>query len=247
MAFNAILRKSASSLVPTASRLARANKNFYSAVFSASSHLNRKPILGSFVPDSELSSATEAKKCSSIIESLLQSINSEIKLLDDHGRVEESQSEFTLKIDEDTHKYDHTTEYHVVLTREYWGELVEVSLYDHTNGKGYGPSMVVTINNHGGSSLRFYCDGTSNAISIWSMAIINSENSKDLTEFSRGQNMVYPTNMDENLKKAFLEYLEIRGIKPSIVDSMIKCISNKQAKRKLMGLNKIKNFTEQLS
>ena len=91
-----------------------------------------------------------------------------------------------MKIDEDTHRFDHTTDYHVVLTKEYRGELVEVSshVYDHTNGKGHGLSMVVTINNHGGSSLRFDCLGTSNAISIWDMNIINSENSKDSAEFS---------------------------------------------------------------
>ncbi|KAK1572323.1 hypothetical protein Q3G72_030789 [Acer saccharum] len=129
----------------------------------------------------------------------------------------------------------------------------------------------VTINNHGGLSLKFGCRGTSDAISIWEMDIINSENSndstefstdeqfqiddldenlKDLTEFSRDeqfQNKVICNDIDENMKKAFLEYLEIRGIKPSIVDFLIKCVSNKKTKRKLMGLKKIKNFIEQLS
>ncbi|KAK4836092.1 hypothetical protein QYF36_018435 [Acer negundo] len=78
MAFSAIFRKSAYSLVPTASRLARANKNFCSAVFYTSSHLNRKPSLGSFVPGFEFSSATETKNCS-FNESLLQAIESEFK------------------------------------------------------------------------------------------------------------------------------------------------------------------------
>ncbi|KAK1571009.1 hypothetical protein Q3G72_010464 [Acer saccharum] len=174
MAFYAILRKSASSLALTASRLAKANRNYHSAVSSASSHLNRKPTLGSFVPDFGFSSATETKKCSSNIETLLQlAIDSEIKFLDDHDSVEKPQSEFTLKIE------DSAPEDRVVLTREYQGELVEVSGYiqDFTIGK-YSEEFYVTISNNSESSLKFDCFGTSDAISIWRMGIINSENSK---------------------------------------------------------------------
>ncbi|KAK1572053.1 hypothetical protein Q3G72_026931 [Acer saccharum] len=249
MAFSAILRKSASSLALTASRLTKANRNYHSAVSSASSHLNRKPTLGSFVPDFEFSSATETKKCSSNIESLLQlAIDSEIMFLDDHDSVEEPPSEFTLKI-EDTHrnehttKYDvvlareywgelHTTKYHVVLTREYRGELVEISSHisDHLIGKdGMSLDLHVTIKNHGGSSLKFGCRGTSDAISIWKMNIINSEILKDSTEFSTDEQFqirVICNDIDENLNEAFLEYLEIRGIKPSIVDFLIKGSAN---------------------
>ncbi|TXG49850.1 hypothetical protein EZV62_025725 [Acer yangbiense] len=222
MAFYAILRKLASSLALTASRLAKANRNYHSAVSSASSHLNRKPTLGSFVPDFEFSSATETKKCSSNIESLLQlAIDSEIKFLDDHDSVEKPQSEFTLKIE------DSAPEHHVVLTREYRGELVEVSGYirDFTIGK-YREELCVTISNNSESSLKFDCFSTSDAISIWRMGIINSENSKDYWPLYDGDDVAEFDDTNENMKKAFFEYLEIRGIKPSIVDFMIKCYSS---------------------
>ncbi|TXG49851.1 hypothetical protein EZV62_025726 [Acer yangbiense] len=141
MAFSAILRKSASSLVPTATQLARANINFYSAVFSASSHLNRKPTLCSFVPDFDFSLATETKKCSSN-ESLLQAIDSEFKRI---GHTD-------LDVDE-----------------------------------------------------------------------------------------------NENLKKAFEKYLEVRGIKPSNIEFIFKCISNKYTQINLTVLKKIKSFIGQIA
>ncbi|KAK3231477.1 hypothetical protein Dsin_003358 [Dipteronia sinensis] len=178
MAFCAILSKSASSLPLTASRLAQANSRnryYHSAVFSASSHLNRKPTLGSFEPDFEFSSATETKKCSTNIESLPQlAIDSETKHADYYDHVEKPQSEFTLKIG------DRAPENHIVLTREYRGELVEVmgNIHSLTIGK-YGTKLYVTISNNGESSLKFDCLSTSDAISIKRMGIINSKNSMD--------------------------------------------------------------------
>ncbi|KAK1572535.1 hypothetical protein Q3G72_034207 [Acer saccharum] len=198
MAFCAILRKSASSLA------------------LASSHLNRKPTLGSFVPDFEFSSATETKKCSSNIESLLQlAINSEIN----------------------------APEHHVVLTREYRGELVEVLGYirSYTTGEDR-TDLFVTISNNGESFLKFQCFCTSDSISIRRIGIINSKYLKDDWPYNDGDDVVEFDNMDEssymdeNLKKAFFEYLEIRGIKPSIVDFMIKCYRHKKAIKNVDGV-----------
>ncbi|KAK1572431.1 hypothetical protein Q3G72_032571 [Acer saccharum] len=241
MAFCAIVRKSASSLALTASRLVQANRNYHSAVFSASSHLNRKPTLGSFVPDFDFSSATETKKCSSNIESLLQlAIDSEIERADYYDHVEEPRGEFTLKIE------DSATEHNVVLTREYRGELVEVLGYIECFGP-YGKGQTefcVTISNNSESSLKFDCFSTSDAISIWRIGFINSEISEDDWSLYDGDDVVEFDNMDENMKKAFFEYLEIRGIKPSIVDFMIKCYRYKKVKKMSMELKKIKNFIE---
>ncbi|KAK2637385.1 hypothetical protein Ddye_032177 [Dipteronia dyeriana] len=172
MAFCAILHKSASSLALTASRLAQANTNYHSAVFTASSHLNRKPTLGSFVPDFEFSSATETKKSSSNIESLLQlAIYSETKHAGYYDHVEKPRSEFTLKIE------DSAPEHHVLLSREYRGELVEVLSY--IKGFTKRTELYVTISKNGESSLKFDCFGTYDAISIWRMGVINSEISED--------------------------------------------------------------------
>ncbi|TXG49844.1 hypothetical protein EZV62_025719 [Acer yangbiense] len=233
MAFCTILRKSASFLAPTASRLARANRNYHSAVFFASSHLNQKPPLGSFVHDFESSSATETKKRSSNIESLLQAIDSEIKRADDNDRVEETLSEFTLKIE------DTSCGYNAVLTREYQDELVEVSSHIYRSEIGKDRKhLYVTISNNDGSSLEFSCLHTSDAISILEMTIIYSENSRDHVAFS---------GLNENQKKTFSEFVEIRGIKPSLVDFLIKRISNKNTERRLMELKNIKNFIKQLA
>lgn len=82
MAFASILRKSASSFVPFGSRLIRVNRNYHSAVFTASNLLSRKPTLRSFVPELHFSSATKTKSPSSD-ESLVRVIESEIKFAED--------------------------------------------------------------------------------------------------------------------------------------------------------------------
>ncbi|TXG49846.1 hypothetical protein EZV62_025721 [Acer yangbiense] len=233
MAFFAILRKSASSLALTASRLARANKNNQSAVFSASSHLNWKLTLGSFVPDFDFSSATETKKCSSNYESLLEAFDSEIK----RDRVEETPSEFTFKIEDDN------GEVSVVLTKEFQGELVEVSsgieyVYDE-RFMNY-PCFSVIISKQGGLALEFYCSYLDDAISIIDVTVGTKENLDEGCHLDLDFK-----NLDVDLQKALLKYLEIRGIEPSIFDFMCKCIINKYTQRNLTEMKKImKNFIE---
>ncbi|KAK1570865.1 hypothetical protein Q3G72_008315 [Acer saccharum] len=187
MAFCATVHKSASSLALTASRLAQGNRKYHPAGFSASSHLNRKPNLGSFVPDFEFSSVTETNKCSSNIESLLQlAIDSEIKRADYYDHVKKPQSVFTLKIE------NNAPEHHVVLTREYQGELVEVLGYIKCFGPyGKGQTeLCFTISNKGESSLRFDFFSTSDAISIWRLGFINSEISEDYWPLYDGDDVV---------------------------------------------------------
>ncbi|TXG49856.1 hypothetical protein EZV62_025731 [Acer yangbiense] len=149
------------------------------------------------------------------------------ELLDALLDVEKPQSEFTLKIE------DSDPQHNVVLTREYRGELVEVSSYikDFTTGKDMDLYVTISISNNGESSLKFDCFSTSDAISIWRIGIINSENSEIYWPLYDGDYVAEFDNMDENMKKAFLEYLEIRGIKPSIVDFMIQCYRYKKAKK----------------
>ncbi|KAK1571366.1 hypothetical protein Q3G72_015686 [Acer saccharum] len=232
MAFSAILRKSASSLVPTESRLVRANRNFYTAVFSASGHLNRKPSLGSFVPDFEFSSATETKKCSSN-ESLLQSIESELKRI---GHVEETSSEFTFELNRDFNKWGRAD---AVLTKKFKGELVEVSSSYLSQRSVEFTDFTVTIYKHGydESPFMFYCSYTPDEISISDIEL--------LVESDDGGYQFLNLDLDENLKKAFQKYLEVRGIKPSFIEYNFKCIRNKYTQINLTVLKKIKNFIEQ--
>lgn len=89
MVFSSILRKSASSLAPLAIRLTRVNRNYHSAIFTASKPLYQKPNLGPFAPNLYFSTATETTKPRSD-DSLLRIIDSEIKCAvetDDHDRV----------------------------------------------------------------------------------------------------------------------------------------------------------------
>lgn len=89
MVFSSILRKSASSLAPLAIRLTRVNRNYHSAIFTASKTLYQKPNLGPFAPNLYFSTATETTKPRSD-DSLLRIIDSEIKCAvetDDHDRV----------------------------------------------------------------------------------------------------------------------------------------------------------------
>lgn len=89
MVFSSILRKSASSLAPLAIRLTRVNRNYHSAIFTASKTLYQKPNLGPFAPNPYFSTATETTKPRSD-DSLLRIIDSEIKCAvetDDHDRV----------------------------------------------------------------------------------------------------------------------------------------------------------------
>ncbi|KAK3231413.1 hypothetical protein Dsin_003294 [Dipteronia sinensis] len=233
MAFSAILRKSASSLALTASQHARANRNYFSAVFTASSHLDRKPTLGSFVPDFEFSSATETKNYSSN-ESLLQAIDLAIKHIDHH--VEETPSEFTFKVNRDFNRGGRVK--NVELRKEFQGELVEVvSSYIYVHQSFEEVYFSVYISKNGGSRLQLDCSYTPYEILISDIKVFELYS-------DHGGDEDLELDFDENLKKAFQKFLEVRGIKPSIVAFMFKCVNKAETQRKLKVLKKIKNFIE---
>ncbi|KAK3180425.1 hypothetical protein Dsin_003347 [Dipteronia sinensis] len=260
MAFTAILRKSASSLAPFASRLARFNRSHHSAIFTASSHLSRKPTTStstssSFVPIFRFSSAVEAKKPSSD-ESLIQVIDSEIKCVvetDDQNRVEETPSGFPFKIE------DIPGQQTVILTREHQGDhvKVEVGMPDLVTGEhpeannddddddSEKPNqaslpLVVTITKNCGTSLEFSCTGYPDEISIDSLSIRKSETSEDEIPYE-GPDF---HDLDENLKKAFHKYLEVRGIKPATTNFLFEFMLNKDTREYTTWLKNIKSFIE---
>ncbi|KAK1572252.1 hypothetical protein Q3G72_029705 [Acer saccharum] len=257
MAFTAILRKSASSLAPLASRLARFNRSHHSAIFTASSHLSRKSTTStstSFVPILRFSSAVEAKKSSSD-ESLVQVLESEIKCVvetDDQNRVEEAPSGFPFKIE------DIPGQQTVILTREYQGDhvKVEVGMPDLVTGEqpeadndddddSEKPNqaslpLVVTITKNCGTSLQFDCTGYPDAISIDNLSVRKSETSEDELPYE-GPDF---HDLDENLKKAFHKYLEIRGIKPATTNFLFEFMLNKDTREYTLWLKNIKNFIE---
>lgn len=51
-------------------------------------------------------------------------------------------------------------------------------------------------------------------------------------------------DLDENLQKAFLKYLEIRGIKPSMTNHLYEYMLNKDSKEYLVWLKNLKEFIQ---
>lgn len=56
--------------------------------------------------------------------------------------------------------------------------------------------------------------------------------------------LIFLSDLDENLKKAFHKYLEIRGIKPSSTNFLFEYMVNKDSQEYLTWLNNLKNFIE---
>lgn len=56
--------------------------------------------------------------------------------------------------------------------------------------------------------------------------------------------LVFWSDLDENLKKAFHKYLEIRGIKPSTTNFLFEYMLNKDSCEYLIWLKKLKDFVE---
>jgi complement component 1 Q subcomponent-binding protein len=52
------------------------------------------------------------------------------------------------------------------------------------------------------------------------------------------------SDLDENLQKAFLKYLEIRGISPSTTNFLQEYMFNKDNKEYLVWLKNLKSFIE---
>ncbi|ESR48849.1 hypothetical protein CICLE_v10032528mg [Citrus x clementina] len=253
MVFSSILRKSASSLAPLASRLTRVNRNYHSAIFTASKTLYQTPNLGPFAPNLYFSTATETAKPRSD-DSLLRIIDSEIKCAvetDDHDRVEETPGGFPFKIE------DNPGLQTITLTREYEGELVKVEVQMPDLVSGEQPEavdddndmetpnqssipLVVTVSKSSGTSLEFNCVAYPDEISIDSLAVRKTENLEDEAGYE-GPDF---HDLDENLKKAFHKYLEIRGIKPSTTNFLFEYMLNKDSREYLIWLKKLKDFVE---
>ena len=56
--------------------------------------------------------------------------------------------------------------------------------------------------------------------------------------------ILFYSDLDENLQKAFHKYLEIRGIKPSTTNFLQEYMFAKDNKEYLMWLKNLKNFVE---
>ncbi|KAF5742696.1 hypothetical protein HS088_TW09G00748 [Tripterygium wilfordii] len=252
MAFASIIRRSASTVAPIVTRLARGQRSFGSALFTAlNHHVNISREHSVSFPSYY---STAAAKKPSNTESLLRVIEAEIQCAretDDHDRVEEIPKGFPFKIE------DNPGEQIVTLTREYEGEMIKVLVQmpglvtgenndigddDDDNQKANQSSvpLVVTISKKSGLALEFNCVAYPDEIAIDGLSVRHPENSEDQFAYE-GPDF---HDLDENLRKAFLKYLEIRGIKSSTTNFLHEYMINKDSREYLFWLNNFKKFIE---
>ncbi|KAI4299518.1 hypothetical protein L6164_032970 [Bauhinia variegata] len=258
MAFNSILRKSTSSLRPLVGQFLKKQRNYHSVLFTAISHnqvtLSWKPSfpLNPFFPSFDFSS--KAAKNPSSDEMLIKVIESEIECAEeteDHNGVEEIPSGFPFEI------RDSPGQQTILLERTYRDEeiKVEVQMPDLVTGendddldqddvsKGGTQSsipLVVSVAKKGGSFLEFSCVAYPDEITIDSLAIKKPDNSEDQIAYE-GPDF---KDLDENLQKSLLKYLEVRGIKPSTTNFLHEYMINKDNKEYLFWLKKVRRFIE---
>ncbi|KAM1069467.1 hypothetical protein ACFX13_001407 [Malus domestica] len=252
MAFTSILRRSAFSLAPLASRLARGQRSYHGAVATAANHFNfsRKPTQPSpFVPTHRYYSSHSSDQ------SLIRVIESEIKCAeetDDLDKVEEVPSSFPFKI-EDTPGIQTVT-----LKRTYQGEDIQVEVHmpdlvigedddddnqDDDNDEHANKSsipLVVTVSKTDGPVLEFSVTAYPDEFQIDSLAVKNPEDSEDQIAYE-GPDF---HDLDENLQKAFHKYLEVRGIKPSTTNFLHEYMLSKDSKEYANWLQQLKSFVE---
>ncbi|KAJ6717951.1 COMPLEMENT COMPONENT 1 [Salix purpurea] len=233
MSFTAILRKSASTVTPLASRLVRVGqRDYHYAHFSAMKRQVNPPRKNpSFILLNRKSRMP--RKTMTVI--LLKRF----------------QRTFPFKID------DNAGQQTVILTREYEGELVKVEVHmpdfvtgeendgDDGNDDKEQPvqssiPLAVTVSKKSGTCLQFNCVAYADEVTIDSISIGVSESSEDQMAYD-GPNF---HDLDENLKKGFHKYLEIRGIKASTTNFLHEYMINKDSREYMGWLSNLKQFIE---
>ncbi|KAM1219280.1 hypothetical protein PS1_046765 [Malus domestica] len=252
MAFTSILRRSASSLAPLASRLARGQRSYHGAVATAVNRFNfsRKHTQPTpFVPTPRYYSSHSSDQ------SLIRVIESEIKCAEeteDLDKVKEIPSSFPFKI-EDTPRIQTVT-----LKRTYQGEDIQVEVHmpdlvtgeddnddnqnddndEHANQSSI--PLVVTVSKGNGPVVEFSVTAYPDEFQIDSLAVKNPEDSEDQIAYE-GPDF---HDLDENLQKAFHKYLEVRGILPSTTNFLHEYMLNKDSKEYANWLQQLKRFVE---
>ncbi|KAL5734634.1 hypothetical protein ACOSP7_032495 [Xanthoceras sorbifolium] len=252
MAIIAILRRSASSLAPLASRLAGVNINYHSAVFgTALSHLNRKQTMKYVVPAFDFSSAIEIQNLT-LDELLPQIIDLELKFAD-HDSVSEIPSDFPFKIKDSCGNKSASSLAPLVsrlagVNINYRSAFLTIAS-SHLNRKptlkyfmsAFDFSSANEIQNPTWDELLSQINELEIKFSVHDSVLEIPSDFSFKIEDSPGK------RYDENLKKAFLTYLEVRGIKPSMGEFLLRYQMNKKNRENLMELKKIRNFIEHLS
>lgn len=232
---------------------------FYSSLaFSPSS----SPLIRRATPQSlrEPSSLLSFRFASSKVaadENLKRVLDSEIDFAqhsDTHSQEVELPDGFPFKI------IDNPGDQTIVLKRQFAGENIQATVFmnsdaeadmneddkdgdqDDNNESSFHPtiSLVVSIEKGEGPFLEFGCNLNADELEIESMAMKkldapDDEGAYQGPEFS---------DLDENLRKAWHKYLEVRGIKGSLFDFLLEYMVNKDDKEYLAWLKNLKKFIE---
>uniref|UniRef100_A0A0D9UWM6 Uncharacterized protein n=1 Tax=Leersia perrieri TaxID=77586 RepID=A0A0D9UWM6_9ORYZ len=183
---------------------------------------------------------------------LLRIIDSEIKYAvesDDHDRVVEIPDNFPFKISDGKGTKE------IILRRTYQGEKIEVLVtMPSTSGLGHENDkeekegtqrlhkccmpVTVTISKGNGPTLEFICTTYPDEILIDAVSVISPVDGEDETLAYEGPEFI---DLDEDLQKAFHQYLELRGITTRATNFLCEYMINKDSREYLIWLKKLQN------
>ncbi|KAL5057940.1 hypothetical protein RYX36_029544 [Vicia faba] len=251
MAMYTLLRRASAAVISLAGRrtAVSSSRTLHSALsVKLLPHQEMTP----FVPSRSFANAV-AKK-SSADDNLVQILQSEINCaLEDNQATEQVEIPigFPFEIE------DNPGERTIRLKRQYDDEIitVQVDIPNMTPEENEGDEdaddnekndtessipLVVTVFKGNGVSLEFGLTAFPDEVSIDSLSIKKPDDSED--------ELVYEgpefTDLDENLQKAFLKYLEIRGITAGTTNFLQEYMFNKDNKEYLLWLKKVKSFVQ---
>ncbi|XP_058736968.1 uncharacterized protein At2g39795, mitochondrial-like [Vicia villosa] len=251
MAMYTVLRRATAAVIPLAARrtvAASSSRTIHSALaVKLLPHQEMTPFVSS------RSFANAVAKKSSADDNLIQVLQSEINCaLEDNQATEQVEIPigFPFEIE------DNPGERTIQLKRQYEDEIVTVQVDipnvtpeeneddnaddNEKNDTESSIPLVVTVFKGNGVSLEFGLTAFPDEVSIDSLSIKKPDNSED--------ELVYEgpefTDLDENLQKAFLKYLEIRGITAGTTNFLQEYMFNKDNKEYLLWLKKVKSFVE---
>ncbi|KAK9742419.1 hypothetical protein RND81_03G171400 [Saponaria officinalis] len=257
MAFSTILRRSFSKAAPLATKFIGFHKNPQSsaAASTAVSALNRATISPRFAGRRFCSSSAAVVDGVSSDKKLIEVVQSEIEVAEqseDPEKTVPAPADFPFTME------DNPGEQTVTLSREYDGETitVEVSMPNLVTGEedeggdegddeeprtdSSVPLLVTVVKKDGNAPyLEFDCTAFPDEIRINGLSLKNPETEDHLAY--EGPDFY---DLDENLRKAFHKYLEIRGVKPSTTNFLHEYMIDKDSKEYIRWLKDVKTFVE---
>ncbi|KAM6550894.1 hypothetical protein CsatB_000702 [Cannabis sativa] len=256
MAFNSLLRRASSTVLPLAIRTVGSSKAFHGVAVSTvqKGNLSRDLIRRSFVPFLRFSTESSSKR--SADEKLVQVLESELQCAEEtepgHDGVEEIPAGFPFKIQ------DNPGERTVLLTREFEDETIKVEVdiphvsmddeeddndandENESNDEPNSIPLVVSISKGSGQLMEFGVTAFADEFTIDSLSIKQPDGTEEQLAYE-GPDF---SDLDENLQKAFHKYLEVRGINRSTINFLQEYMIAKDSKEYMNWLKNLKKFVE---